>query len=307
MPGPALIGVAAGEHDRAVISTILRSVLDEGRPYERVGVVGPRETYDGVDFLRDATCDQTLGRLDERIAHARTAGLTYLVLELPEDVLAEKDLGSLDLLCTLGAGGAGTVRGAGRGLSFSTRSPLADVGSSRERAGYGYVQFHAHAPSWDGEVALPLPGIFNVAPALAAIATLELLGKGGREVQERLLTAGAQGHGELLFPPEQHVCALLEQSSAPRDQRLAVQAAREEFEGFAVEVVEDLDAVEPAVARGYRRAESTMLVLLGRPGAAYADAFQAAVRRHFRWSGPPRGWAGGTSGIVGGPVKKEET
>ena len=181
------------------------------------------------------------------------------------------------------------VRTAERGLSFSSRVPLADVGSSEERAGYGYVQFVAHAPSWEGGVAVPLPGVFNVTPALAAITVLELLGVRGREVQEGLCMAATQGHGELLFPPEQHVCAVVEQSRDPRDRRQIVEAARQEFEGFSTEVVTELAGIEPAVARGYARARSTLLVLLGRPGEAYADAFQAAVRRHFAWSTPPRG------------------
>lgn len=294
MPAPTVIGVVAGEHDRAVVSTILRCVLDAGDPYAHVGVVGTRETYDGVEFARGLSPADALGRMDERLANARRAGLSHLVVELPEDAPAEKDLVAKDLvapdvLCTLGSGGAGVVRGRDGSLSFSSRGSLADVGSSNERAGYGYVQFCAHTPSWEANVALPLPGVFNVAPALAAISVLELFGVGGRAVQEGMLMAGVQGHGELLFPPEQHVCALLEQSASPRDRRLAVEAARKEFEGFSVRVVTEVADIEPAVARGYAQARSTLLVLLGRPGAAYADAFQAAVRRHFSWTGPQRG------------------
>lgn len=288
MGRPTVIGVVAGEHDRAVVSTMLRCVLDRGEPYRHVGVIGAREVYDGVGYARGAAARNALGRLDGHLARAREAGLSYVVLELP-DGADEKDLPSTDLLCVLGAGGSGTVRGTGRGLSFSTRSFLADVGSTNERAGYGYVQFVAHTPTWEGGVAAPLPGIFNVGPALAAIATLELLGAREREVQEGLLMSGVQGHGELLFPPEQHVCAVVEQSRDPRDRRLIVGAAREEFEGFTVEVVTDAEAIDEAVARGYARKSDTLLVLLGQPGEAYADAFQAAVRRHFRWSGPPCG------------------
>lgn len=289
MPRPTVIGVVAGEHDRAVVATVLRSVLDEGAPYEHVGVVGAREVYDGVEFARGADAAAELSRLEEHLAHAQGAGLCYLVLELPDRIPGMRGLPALDVLCSLGAGGAGTVRGPRQSLSFSSRGTHADVGSSHERAGYGYVQFQAHTPSWDAGVALPLPGIFNVAPALASIATLELLGKGEREVQEGMLMSGVQGHGELLFPPEQHVCAIVEQSRSQRDRRLIVEAAREEFEGFSVCVVTELSDIEPAVARGYAQARSTLLVLLGQPGAAYADAFQAAVRRHFTWTGPQEG------------------
>lgn len=282
MPAPTVIGIVAGEHDRAIVSTVLRCALDAGEPYAHVGVVGTRETYDGVDFLRAPSAADAFGRLDERLAHARAAGLSHLVLELPEDAPGEKDLPAPDVLCTLGPGGAGTVRGQGRSLSFSARGSLADVGSSNERSGYGYVQFCAHTPSWEASVSLPVPGVFNVAPALAAITVLELFGVDARTVQESALVAGVQGHGELLFPPGQHVCALLEQSASPRDRRLAVEAARQDFESFSVRVVTEVADIEPAVARGYAQARSTLLVLLGQPGAAYADAFQAAVRRHLR-------------------------
>lgn len=281
MPDPTLIGVVAGEHDRAVIATILRCVLDDGAPYEHAGVIGAREVFDGAEFALGADGAVELARLEEHLAHARAAGLSHLVLELPDRVPGERDLPALDVLCSLGPGGAGTVRGASRSLSFSSRGTLADVGSSHERAGYGYVQFRAHTPSWDADVALPLPGLFNVAPALAAIATLELLGRGAHEVQAGMAASSVQGHGELLFSPDQRVCAVVEQSRSQRDRRLITEAARKEFEGFAAEVVTELDAIEPAVARAYGRARRTLLVLLGQPGAAYADAFQAAVRRHF--------------------------
>ena len=289
MSSPTLIGIVAGEHDRAVASTMLRCALERGEPYAHVGVIGDHEVFDGVEYRRGADAAADLERIDEHLANARAAGLSHLVLGLPSRAPGAPDLPELDVLCSIGAGGAGTVRTAERGLSFSSRGPLADVGSSEERAGYGYVQFVAHTPSWEGGVAVPLPGVFNVTPALAAITVLELLGVRGREVQEGLCMAATQGHGELLFPPEQHVCAVVEQSRDPRDRRQIVEAARQEFEGFSTEVVTELAGIEPAVARGYARARSTLLVLLGRPGEAYADAFQAAVRRHFAWSTPPRG------------------
>lgn len=289
MPDPTLIGVVAGEHDRAVIATALRCVLDGGAPYEHVGVIGGREIFDGAEFARGVDAAAEFARLEEHLAHARAAGLSHLVLELPDRVPGEHGLPSLDVLCSLGPGGAGTVRGTCRSLSFSSRGTLADVGSSHERAGYGFVQFRAHTPSWDADVALPLPGIFNVAPALAAVATLELLGRGAREVQEGLASSGVPGHGELLFSPDQRVCAIVEQSASPRDLRLITETARKEFEGFALEVLTEPNAIEPAVARGYGRARRTLLVLLGRPGEAYADAFQAAVRRHFAWPGHQQG------------------
>ena len=284
MASPAVICVLAGDHDRAVISTALRCALEGRAPYERVGIVGARELYDGVEWRRGASAEAELGRLGEHLAQAESAGLSHVIVEPPSGA-ATPD--GAQLTCVLGEGGSGTVRAGERGLSFSSRSFLADVGASRVISGYGYLQFFAHTPTWVESVALPLPGSFNVGPALAAIATLELLGTPMEAVRDGLLRTGVTGHGELLFPPEHHVCALIEESAEATDRRRAVEAARSDFGDFVVEVVDDVAEIGQAVARGYARARRTLLVLLGSPGAACADAFQAAVRESFSWTEPP--------------------
>ncbi|WP_455139160.1 hypothetical protein [Thermophilibacter sp.] len=280
MAAPVVIGIVAGPRDGEVTSALLRTILDGDEPYGRAGVLGARETYDGVEWTpRPAPgAGGPLARWDDHLAHARERGLPYLIAEL-----GEKDpRPQVDLLCTLGAGGAGTVRAGGRGLSFSARSPMADVGAGAIRSGYGLVRFRATTPSWDDVVALPLTGAFNVGPALAAIGVCELLGVDREQVANGLLHARASAHGGLCSSPDGRVFALIEDSADPRDGERLAEAARADYESFVHETVRGAGAVDAAVAHAYKRDGATMLVLLGDPADRLEDAFQLATRRRAK-------------------------
>lgn len=282
MDAPVLIGVAGGARDREVTSALLRTVLDGRDPYGRVGIVGARELFDGAEWLRRPDTAAELLRIDEHVRNARKSGLAYLILELDE--AAERGTRRLDLLCAVGAGGAGTARTATRGLSFSARGALADVGASAAEAHYGYVQFHVHTPTWDAPLAVPLTGLFNLGPALGAVSSAVLLGADAAQIAAGLIHAKVSGHGELLFSPDHRVFCLVEESRARRDAERLVAAAREDYAVLRLEVVRGAGAVAAAVARAYARkaGERTLLVLLDGSSDALEDAFQAAVRAHAR-------------------------
>lgn len=280
MAAPVVIGIVAGPRDGEVTSALLRTILDGDEPYGRAGVLGARETYDGVEWTpRPAPgAGGPLARWDDHLAHARKRGLPYLIAELSE----KNPRPQVDLLCTLGTGGAGTVQANGRGLSFSARSPMADVGAGAIRSGYGLVRFRATTPSWDDVVTLPLTGAFNVGPALAAIGVCELLGVDREQVANGLLHARASAHGGLCSSPDGRVFALIEDSADPRDGERLAEAARADYESFAHETVRGAGAVDAAVARAYERDGATMLVLLGDPADRLEDAFQLATRRRAK-------------------------
>lgn len=280
MLGPTVIALSGRRPDVAAASSMLRTVLEDGEPYTSAGVVGEYELFDGSEWLRGCSVDEELARAAEHLAHAHQNGLSHLILEL-----GEKNLEGVvpDVRCALGPDGSGTAEGCGGSLSFSTSSPRADVGATRLRAGYGFIQFRAHTPSWTGNVALPLVGIYNAGAALAAICVLELLGVPEEAITEALCLVRVPGHTELLFSPDQHVLALLEGAPVRMFRRRALEAARREFPGFAIETPVGR-GVDLAVQRAYDREGQTLLVLLG-PAEECADAFQAAVRRHARWSG----------------------
>lgn len=282
MGAPVVIGIAGGKRDREVTSALLRTVLDGDDPYGRAGVVGARELYDGSEWRRRPDMAHELGRIDLHSANAAASGLAYLIVELDE--AAERGTRRLDLVCTVGAGGAGTASLRGRGLSFSARGALADVGASHVESRYGYVQFLAHTPAWEARLAVPVTGLFNVGPALGAVAASVLLGFSSAQVATGLLHASAAGHGELLASPDHRVFALVEESRSHRDAERLVTAAREGYGSMHLEVVRAPTDVASAVARAYGRPEGerSMLVLLGGPSEALEDAFQAAVRPHAR-------------------------
>ena len=282
MGDPLLIGIAGRARDREVASSLLRTILDGPEPYGRAVIVGAYELYDGAEWLRHPDMVRELGRVEEHARNAQKAGLPYLILELDE--AAERGASRLDLLCAIGAGGAGTARTAARGLSFSARGPLADVGASEVEAHYGYVRFCAHTPAWSAHLAAQLTGLHSMGAALAAVSCAVLLDVDQGQLSAGLLNAHAPGHGELLFSPDQQVLALVEQSRSHRDAERAVHAARRDYAALRLEVVHGAEAVAGAVARACARAgrARTMLVLLDDSGDALADAFQAAVRAHAR-------------------------
>ena len=283
MPSPTVIALRGRRPDVAAVSSMLRTVLESGEPYASVGVVGEYELFDGSEWLRGGDVDQELSRAAEHLAHARQNGLSHLILEL-----GEKDVTDVapDVRCALGPDGSGTAEGFGSSLSFSASSPRVDVGATRLRAGYGFIQFRAHTPSWTGNVALPLVGLYNAGAALAAISVLELLGVPEAATTEALCLVRVPGHTELIFSPDQHVLALIEGSSIRALRRRALEAARREFPGYAIETPVG-SGIDLAVRRAYNRKGQTLLVILG-PAEECADAFQAAVRRHAHWTGTPR-------------------
>ncbi|MDO4428763.1 MAG: hypothetical protein Q4B91_04605 [Atopobiaceae bacterium] len=280
MGAPLVIGISGGARDREVASALLRTILDDERPYERAALVGGRELFDGVEWSHHPDRMSELQRIDVHMRHASEKDLAYAIVELDE---AERDAVRSDLLCVIGVGGAGTATTAdGRSLSFSARGSLADVGVGRTESHYGYVQFLAHTPSREMTLAVPLTGRFNLGPALAVVTVCELLDIAAGQIGIGLLGARASGHGELLAAPDRGVYALVEESGEARDAELLVAAAREDYATMRVEAVRGPSAVATAVARAYGRDGDapTLLVLLGAPGDELEDAFQAAVRAH---------------------------
>lgn len=282
MGTPVVIGIAGGARDREVASALLRTVLDDGEPYGHAALVGARELFDGSEWARRPDRAYELGRIDDHLRQARERGLSYLIAELDADDGRADEIPT-DLQCVIGAGGAGTVSAAdGRALSFSARSPLADVGVGKSEAHYGYVQFLAHTPSREATLAIPMTGRFNLGPALAVVTVGELLGIPAGQLGLGMLGARVTGHGELLCAPDRRVCALVEESPERREQERLVAAAREDYAEMRVEIARGTGAVAPAVGRAYERGDgvTTLLVLLGAPGDRLEDAFQAAVRAH---------------------------
>ena len=110
----------------------------------------------------------------------------------------------------------------------------ADVWASDIQSGYGYVQFVAHTPSWEGSCALSMPGLFNVDNALATIAICELLGIPEEDIVGPLSRAKVPGRMELLSTPDQKVTALVDYAHNKLSYQRFFPSVKKEFPGYRI-------------------------------------------------------------------------
>ena len=90
------------------------------------------------------------------------------------------------------------ARQSERLLTFSIDDPTADVWASDVRPDGAGMRFTAHTPSWEGEVALSLAGMFNVENALAALAMAEAIGLPCDKAQAGLANVSVPGRMEVI-------------------------------------------------------------------------------------------------------------
>ena len=110
----------------------------------------------------------------------------------------------------------------------------ADVWASDVRSKLGRVSFVAHAPSWEGEVKLAMPGLFNVDNALATIAICELLGVGVDKIVPALAHATAPGRMELLGREGSRVSGLVDYAHNKLSYQRFFPSVKKEFPGYRI-------------------------------------------------------------------------
>ena len=113
----------------------------------------------------------------------------------------------------------------------------ADVWASDVRSDFGHVSFTAHTPSWEGEVTLAMPGLFNVDNALATIAICEVLGVDAAQVRAGLARATAPGRMELIGKPGDCVVALVDYAHNKLSYQRFFSSVSKEFPGARLIVV----------------------------------------------------------------------
>ena len=97
-----------------------------------------------------------------------------------------------------------------RVCTFSATNPKADIWADDISSEYGVVSFRAHTPMWTGHLSIPMPGLFNVDNALAAITVASLLGFSGEKLQYPLLNTHVSGRMELIPTKDRKVTALVD-------------------------------------------------------------------------------------------------
>lgn len=117
--------------------------------------------------------------------------------------------------------------------TFSVAGPEsgADIWAQDIRAeGFG-LRFFAHTPAWEGELALPMPGDFNVENALCAIAVCHILGIGQEQVASGLAHAQVPGRMEVTSSADGKITGIVDFAHNQMAFRRFFPAVREQFPG----------------------------------------------------------------------------
>ena len=207
-----------GRRETAILSTI---VTDDGRERRPAKLTTP-EPLDLQRHLFNAV-DARVGRLtmevsSQALKYHRVLGVEFAVgvfLNIGEDHISPvehpdfEDYFSSKLMLfsrcrtavvNLDCDHADRVLEAARVcpevISFSRRDENADVFAGCIRKEENATLFRVRTPRWERELRLPMPGLFNVENALAAVAAAEALGVGAEAVYNGLALASVPGRME---------------------------------------------------------------------------------------------------------------
>ncbi|MGN0286288.1 MAG: Mur ligase family protein [Atopobiaceae bacterium] len=110
----------------------------------------------------------------------------------------------------------------------------ADVWCDHVDSGFGQNQFLVHTPSWEANVTLSMPGLFNVDNALAAIAVCEVLGIGADQVVRGLSQVSVPGRMELVPSSDGHVVGIVDFAHNAMSFSKFGPSVRKEFPGWRI-------------------------------------------------------------------------
>lgn len=119
-------------------------------------------------------------------------------------------------------------------LTFSATDPAADVFAHDIESTMGFVSFTCRTPSWEGPIALTMPGLFNVDNALCAIAAAELLGVPYEQTAEGLSRTKVPGRMELIPTPDRKIAGIVDFAHNRMAFEKLFPSIRQEFPGFHI-------------------------------------------------------------------------
>ena len=190
----------------------VRNAADAGLPYLVMEVSSQALKYDRVvDLGLDVACFLNIGRDHispvEHPDFADYFGSKLRIFDQARTAVVNLDTDELDAVLE-------HARHCERVVTFgctdAAREAGADVWASDVRSGEGQVTFACHTPSWEGDVTVSMPGLFNVDNACAAIAMCEVLGVGREQVVAGLSHVRVPGRMELLLTEDPKVTAIVD-------------------------------------------------------------------------------------------------
>lgn len=124
-----------------------------------------------------------------------------------------------------------------RVMTFSLRDPSADVYAENLRKEGNATLFQVRTPDWTGELRLPMPGLFNVENALAAVAAAQLLGADEGAVRSALACAAVPGRMETYHSDLGGLTAIVDYAHNGMSLETLLSSARKEYPGRRLTVV----------------------------------------------------------------------
>lgn len=122
-------------------------------------------------------------------------------------------------------------------LTFSAKNQAADVYASQIRKDGDLIRFHVRTPRFERDLALTIPGLFNVENALAAVTVAEAYGLPEDAVADGLYRAFVPGRMEHYQSINKQVSVIVDYAHNGMSLQALLRSARAEFPGRQLTVL----------------------------------------------------------------------
>ena len=122
-------------------------------------------------------------------------------------------------------------------ITFSQKDPSAQVYASQVRKEGGQILFQVRTPSWERELRLTMPGLFNVENALGAIAVCEAFHIPQSAVYTGLVRARVPGRMETYANADGSLSAIVDYAHNRLSFETLFRSVRAEYPGHAMAIV----------------------------------------------------------------------
>lgn len=211
----------------------LANARDAGLPHMVMEVSSQALKYDRVDHLRlDVACFLNIGR-DHISPREHPSFEDYFQSKLrifDQARVAVVNLGTNHVDEVLSRASR-----CERVVTFSAEGDRsADVWADDVAPFMGGIRLVAHTPSWEGELVVSMPGLFNAENALCAVAACEVLGVGYDQVRDGLAKVSVPGRMELLPSPTPRVVGIVDYAHNKLSYQRFFSSISKEFPGRSI-------------------------------------------------------------------------
>ena len=255
-----------GTKGKTTTAYYLKSILDiwlEGQGRRASALLSTIVTDDGVERRPAKLTTPEPPDLQRHLWNAASAEADYLTMEVSSQALKYGRVIGVELACAvfLNIGEdhispvehpdledylnskllifrqAAAARACPSVITFSRKFPSADVYADQIRKQGGRIVFRVRTPSYERELAISTPGLFNVDNALAAVAACQVYGVPEDAVAGGLLRAFVPGRMEHYQSADGAISVIVDYSHNGMSLRNALSSVRQEYPGRELTVL----------------------------------------------------------------------